>query len=97
MYCTQCGNQLVDEDNFCRQCGAKIVRNAITLKEETPAQKFWKRLGQAVVWQLQQQAVANTMQQQRGDNFWSSATASGNDNGQSGYVDVGGTIVGYDR
>lgn len=32
-----------------------------------------------------------------GDNFWCSATACGNDNGQSGYVDVGGTIVGYDH
>lgn len=33
-----------------------------------------------------------------GDNFWSSATAAGNDNGSSGYVNVGGgTIVGYDR
>src|SRR5579872_13948 len=32
-----------------------------------------------------------------GDNFWSSTTARGNDNGQSGYVDVGGAIVGYDR
>jgi hypothetical protein len=32
-----------------------------------------------------------------GDNFWSSATACGNDNGSSGYVDVGGTIVGYDH
>jgi len=32
-----------------------------------------------------------------GDNFWCSVTACGNDNGQSGYVDVGGTIVGYDH
>jgi len=32
-----------------------------------------------------------------GDNFWCSATACGNDNGKSGYVDVGGTIVGYDH
>ncbi|HYB66212.1 MAG TPA: hypothetical protein VEC59_13280 [Steroidobacteraceae bacterium] len=32
-----------------------------------------------------------------GDNFWCSTTACGNDNGQSGYVDVGGTIVGYDH
>jgi hypothetical protein len=31
-----------------------------------------------------------------GDNFWCSATACGNDNGSSGYVDVGGKIVGYD-
>lgn len=33
----------------------------------------------------------------RGDNFWSTHFACGNDNGQSGYVDVGGTVVGYDR
>jgi len=33
----------------------------------------------------------------RGDNFWCSTTACGNDNGQSGYVDVGGKIAGYDR
>jgi hypothetical protein len=47
---------------------------------------------------MQQQAMANALRQgQGGDNFWSSTTASGNDNGQSGYVDVGGTIVGYDR
>ena len=32
-----------------------------------------------------------------GDNFWCSATACGNDNSQSGYVDVGGKIVGYDH
>lgn len=33
-----------------------------------------------------------------GDNFWSSATAAGNDNGSSGYVNCGGgVIVGYDR
>jgi hypothetical protein len=32
-----------------------------------------------------------------GDNFWSSATAAGNDDGTSGYVNVGGTIVGYDH
>jgi hypothetical protein len=32
-----------------------------------------------------------------GDNFWCSATACGNDDGRSGYVDVGGTIVGYDH
>jgi hypothetical protein len=32
-----------------------------------------------------------------GDNFWCSVTACGNDNGKSGYVDVGGTIVGYDH
>jgi len=32
-----------------------------------------------------------------GDNFWCSATACGNDDGNSGYVDVGGTIVGYDH
>lgn len=34
---------------------------------------------------------------QKGDNFWCSATACGNDDGKSGYVDVGGTIVGYDH
>jgi len=33
----------------------------------------------------------------RGDNFWCSVTACGNDNGSSGYVDVGGKIVGYDH
>jgi hypothetical protein len=64
---------------------------------ETLARKFWKRLGQAVILQLQQQAVANAMRSQSGDNLWTSTTASGNDNGQSGYVDVGGDIVGYDR
>jgi uncharacterized membrane protein YvbJ len=104
MYCTNCGNALQEQSNFCSQCGAKVAAgsppaaaNAIAQKQETTAQKFWKRLGQAVVLQLQQQAIANAAQQQSGDNFWSSATARGNDNGQSGYVDVGGTIVGYDR
>jgi len=33
----------------------------------------------------------------RGDNFWCSTTACGNDNGSSGYVDVDGVIVGYDH
>jgi hypothetical protein len=32
-----------------------------------------------------------------GDNFWCSATACGNDDGHSGYVNVDGTIVGYDH
>jgi hypothetical protein len=34
---------------------------------------------------------------QGGDNFWCSATACGNDDGKSGYVDVGGSIVDYDH
>ena len=52
---------------------------------------------QAVGLTLHQQAIANAMRQRQScDNFWKSATACGNDNGQSGYVDVGGTIVGYD-
>jgi len=105
MYCTNCGNQLVDGDNFCRRCGVKVgaapplaASSTAAQQQETAAQKFWKRLGYAIVLQMQQQAIANALrQQQGGDNFWSSATASGNDNGQSGYVDVGGTIVGYDR
>ena len=33
----------------------------------------------------------------RGDNFWCSRTACGNDDGKTGYVDVGGTIVTYDH
>jgi hypothetical protein len=41
------------------------------------------------------------MQAQRpgnnGDGLWCSVTACGNDDGTSGYVDVGGTIVGYDH
>jgi hypothetical protein len=33
-----------------------------------------------------------------GDHMWCSATACGNDNGKSGYVNVGGgVIVGYDH
>jgi hypothetical protein len=45
-----------------------------------------------IVAALQAQRSART-----GDNFCCSVTACGNDNGQSGYVDVGGTIVGYDQ
>lgn len=105
MFCTNCGNQLVEQDNFCRRCGAKVAAGSIPAAagsvaqpQETAAQKFWKRLGYAIALQMQQQAIANALRQrQGGDNFWYSATASGNDNGQSGYVDVGGTIVGYDR
>ena len=45
--------------------------------------------------------IITAMQTQRsgrgGDNFWYSSTAGGNDNGQSGYVDVNGTIAGFDR
>jgi predicted amidophosphoribosyltransferase len=97
MNCTDCGNSLQDGDNFCRRCGSEVAP-IVVAQQETKSRKFWKRLGQAVVWQLQQQAIANAQrQQQSGDNPWSSATASGNDNGQSGYVDVGGSIVGYDR
>jgi hypothetical protein len=33
----------------------------------------------------------------KGDAFWCSVTACGNDDGKSGYVDVDGTIVGYDH
>jgi hypothetical protein len=33
----------------------------------------------------------------KGDDFWCSTTACGNDDGKSGYVDVDGTIVGYDH
>ncbi|HXY23832.1 MAG TPA: zinc ribbon domain-containing protein [Candidatus Acidoferrum sp.] len=105
MYCTNCGNQLQEQSNFCSRCGAKVAAGSlpaaagpIIQNQETTAQKFWKRLGQATLLYLQQQAVMNAMrQQQSGDNFWSSVTACGNDNVQSGYVDVGGTIVGYDR
>ncbi len=106
MFCTNCGNTLQDNSNFCSRCGAKVANGsspaamavAVAPKPETPAQKFWKRLGQAVVPQLQQQAIADAMRQQKsGGNFWCSATASRYDNGQSGYADVGGTIVGYDR
>ena len=93
-----------EQSNFCSQCGAKIAAgsppaaaSSAYQNPETPAQTFWKRLGQAVVLTLQQQAAANAMRQQSGDNFLSSATASGNDNRQSGYIDVAGTIVGYDR
>ncbi len=97
MYCTKCGIELLPQANFCTRCGTKAAIPPHTQKETT-ANKFWRRFAQAVVMQLQQQAVANAMQQRcSGDNFWSSTTASGNDNGQSGYVDVGGTIVGYDR
>jgi len=43
-------------------------------------------------------AILRTRQNTRsGDNFWCGVTACGNDNGHSGYVDVGGTIVGYDH
>jgi hypothetical protein len=96
MYCTNCGNQLQEQSNFCSQCGDKVP--AVAQTHETTAQKFWRRLGHAIVLQLQQQTIANTMRrQQSGDNFWSSATAYGNDNGQSGYVSVDGITVGYDR
>ena len=105
MYCTNCGNALQEQSNFCPQCGAQVGAGSVpvaavpvAVKPETTSQKFWKRLGMAVVLQLQQQAIANAIrQQQSGDNFWSSATACGNDDGQSGYVSVNGITVGYDR
>jgi len=73
--------------------GQSVVQQPESLKS-----KLWKRLKWAVLWQLQQQAMAQAAaRRQGGDNFWSSATACGNDNGQSGYVSVDGTTVGYDR
>jgi hypothetical protein len=43
-------------------------------------------------------ALLRARQNRRGgDNFWCGVTACGNDNGQSGYVDVNGTIVPYDH
>jgi len=97
MYCTKCGNELLPQANFCTRRGTQASVPPVVQAPESTS-KFWKRFAQAVVMQMQQQAIANAMQQPRsGDNFWGSATARGNDNGQSGFVDVGGTIVGYDR
>lgn len=106
MFCTTCGSVLQSDGNFCSQCGTKINVQQLTMfpaqptiqQPESLKSKFWRRLKQAVVWQLQQQAMANAAAtRQRGDNFWSSSTACGNDNGQSGYVAVDGITVGYDR
>jgi len=98
MFCTNCGNAFEEQDNFCRRCGAKRATAPAGSPQETVGSRFLKRLGYAIALQLQQQAIANAMHRQAsGDNFWGSATACGNHNGSSGYVDVGGTIVGYDR
>jgi len=99
MYCTKCGNVLLPASNFCTRCGAKVSAEVVVDTCESTGSKLWKRFKQAVVMQLQIEAAKAVVQhqQQGGDNFWGSATARGNDNGQSGYVDVGGTIVGYDR
>ena len=99
MYCTRCGSVLLPSSNFCTKCGAKVATAQVVDTTKTSGSSFWNRLKQAVVMQLQVEAVKAVAQQQQraGDNFWSGATARGNDNGQSGYVDVGGTIVGYDR
>ena len=106
MHCTNCGNELLPQANFCTRCGSRVAVTTATppapaaqtaaAAAATLGSLFWQRLKQSVVLQLQQQAMANAMRQS-GDNFWSSATARGNDNGSSGYVDVGGYIVGYDR
>jgi hypothetical protein len=99
MYCTQCGSALAQPANFCTRCGSQVARQTVVDASMSTGSKFWQRLKQAVVMQLQVEAAKAVIQQQQhsGDNFWSSATARGNDNGTSGYVDVGGTIVGYDR
>jgi hypothetical protein len=106
MFCTSCGNGIQSGNNFCSRCGAKVNAQQLTIFPAQPAvqqpeslkSKFWRRLKQAVIMQLQQQAMANAAAApQGGDNFWSSATARGNDNGQSGYVSVDGITVGYDR
>ena len=104
MYCTKCGNELLPNANFCTRCGAQAIKTAAnpvlpTVAVATGATLgsiLLQRLKQAVIWQLQQQVMANATRP-CGNNFWSSTTASGNDNGSSGYVDVGGYIVGYDR
>ena len=106
MFCASCGNALQIGNNFCSRCGAKVGSQQLTTgpsqaaiqQPESLKSKFWRRLKQAVIMQLQQQAMANAMAARRGgDNFWSSSTACGNDNDQSGYVSVDGNTVGYDR
>jgi hypothetical protein len=78
---------------------AQIIASPGPQVPETLGKKLWRRLKYAIVWQLQKQAIANANagRQHQGDNFWSSTTACGNDNGQSGYVSVDGVTVGYDR
>ena len=94
MFCTKCGSELPPPANFCTRCGTRAVSASAAPAQESFGKKFWRRFAPAVVLQMQQ---PNAMPQRSGDNFWSSSTASGNDNGSSGYVDVGGTIIGYDR
>jgi len=101
MYCTQCGTALSQPSNFCTRCGSRVATEIVVDNTKSTGSKLWQRLKQAVVMQLQIEAAKAVIQQQQqprsSDNFWGSSTARGNDNGQSGYVDVGGTIVGYDR
>jgi hypothetical protein len=99
MYCTKCGSALARPANFCTHCGSQVAKQIAVDATGSAGSKFWQLLKQAVVMQLQVDAAKAVIQQQQrsGDNFWSSATARGNDNGTSGYVDAGGTIVGYDR
>lgn len=98
MYCTKCGTVLVEPGNFCTRCGTRAATAIVATPTQTLGSKLWTRFTQAVVLQLQLEAMKAVVNPHRaGDNFWSSSTACGNDNGQSGYVSVGGTIVGYDR
>lgn len=106
MFCTSCGNGIQPGNNFCSRCGAKVNAEQLSMfpaqaavqQPESLKSKLWNRLKRAVLWQLQLQAMANAAAARKGgDNFWSSSTACGNDNGQSGYVSVDGITIGYDR
>ncbi|MDD6048194.1 MAG: zinc ribbon domain-containing protein [Methanobrevibacter ruminantium] len=36
MYCSNCGFEVNDEDNFCTNCGTKIIKSEATEKEKIP-------------------------------------------------------------
>jgi len=42
MNCKNCNITLTNEDNFCNNCGAKIIRNRITIRNlfETFSEQF---------------------------------------------------------
>lgn len=36
MYCRKCGSELQDDDEFCSNCGAKVLRDAVPPRREEP-------------------------------------------------------------
>lgn len=83
MFCSKCGRQ-VGAGRYCAGCGSSIAGSTGTAGKPT----FLKRLADAVVMTLQQQAAFNAVAQQ------TSGRTHQNSNGSWSYVnDASGTSI----